>query len=65
MGRSEKSREAFSIAKMMGYNGTARDYMLQSEPILMLKTEKKSPGFWAGATVIVFFVAWIIIPRKK
>jgi hypothetical protein len=65
MGQSEKSREAFSIAKMMGYNETARDYMLQSEPLLMMESKKESPGFWAGMAVIALFAARRIIPRKK
>jgi hypothetical protein len=60
-----RSQEAFSIAKVMGYNETARDYILQSEPLLMMETKKKPSEFWAGMVVFALFAARHIIPRKK
>jgi hypothetical protein len=39
--------------------------MLQPEPLLMMETKKKSPGFWAGMAVFALFAARRIIPMKK
>jgi hypothetical protein len=65
MGRFDKSEEAFSTAKSLGYNETVMDYLLQSEPLLMTETKKKSPGFWAGMAVFVIFVARAFVRSKK
>lgn len=65
MGRSEKSREAFSIAKMMGYNETARDYMLQPEPLLMMETKKNRQDFGQGWLCLHYSLQSVLFQGKN
>lgn len=69
MGREEKAKEAFDIARSQGYNKTVSDYVIQSEVVLMKKQQKEIPGFGIISAIDALFIAtctaWKRMRREK
>jgi hypothetical protein len=49
----------------LGYNGTATDYQMRAEPVLIEESAKKSGGFEGALAVVGLFVLGFAMLGRK
>jgi hypothetical protein len=65
LGKQDRADEAFAKSKMLGYNGTATDYQMRAEPVLIEASANKSGGFEGALAVVGLFVLGCAMRRRN